>query len=95
MHSDTDVPYCYTSNFTQDLTDPCSGLPVLSERGGEFYPDVIGGQMLLSYDVIDTGCCKLLSHPRWQTKVYPATMFSNAPLEILTPLLARPFPPTE
>eukprot|EP00035_Acanthoeca_spectabilis_P006267 m.122593 g.122593 ORF g.122593 m.122593 type:complete len:175 (-) comp13425_c0_seq4:65-589(-) len=74
-----------------DLTDPCSGLPVLSERGGSYYPDVIGGQMLLNYDIIDTGCCKLLSHPKWHTKVYPATLFTTAPLEAVVPLLAKPF----
>lgn len=77
--------------FLQDLTDPCSGLPVLSERGGSYYPDVIGGQMLLNYDIIDTGCCKLLSHPKWHTKVYPATLFTTAPLEAVVPLLAKPF----
>jgi len=76
-----------------DLTDPCSGLPVYTERGGSFYPDVIGGQMLLAYDMIDTGCCKLLSHPRWQTKVYPATMFTTAPLDVATAILANPPPP--
>jgi len=35
--------------------------------------------MLLRYDMIDTGCCKLISHPDWQTKVYPATLFTSAP----------------
>jgi len=71
----------------QDLADPCSGLPVLGERGGSFYPDVIGGQMLLNYDVIDTGCCKLLAHPRWHTRVYPATLFTTAPLDVATAVL--------
>eukprot|EP00041_Stephanoeca_diplocostata_P020910 m.478353 g.478353 ORF g.478353 m.478353 type:complete len:174 (+) comp21692_c0_seq3:232-753(+) len=70
-----------------DLTDPCSGCPVFGERGSGVYPDVIGGQMLLAYDMVDTGCCKLLSHPKWQTKVYPATIFTKAPLEVVAPLL--------
>lgn len=76
--------------YWADLTDPCSGLPVLSERGGSFYPDVIGGQMLLNYDMIDTGCCKLLSHPKWQTSTYPATLFAAAPLEKVVTLLKSP-----
>lgn len=72
-----------------DLTDPCSGYPVLGERGPGWYPDVIGSQMLLGYDVIDTGCCKLLAHPKWQTKVYPATLFSTAPLDVLAAALSE------
>jgi hypothetical protein len=52
-----------------DLTDPCSGYPIFGERGPGWYPDVIGGQMLLQYSMIDTGCCKLIAHPKWQTKV--------------------------
>ena len=77
----------------------------------------MGAQALLRYDVVDTGCCKILSHPRWQTKarlvaqcysiylfiyllllllllfytaalfltmqIYPATMFTTAPLDAL------------
>eukprot|EP00729_Bicosta_minor_P018760 gene18760-32336_t len=66
-----------------DLTDPCSGFPVYGERGPGWYPDVIGSQMLLQYTMLDTGCCKLIAHPRWQTKVYPATLFTTAPLEIV------------
>ena len=53
------------------------------ERGPGWYPDVIGSQMLLQYTMLDTGCCKLIAHPRWQTKVYPATLFTTAPLEIV------------
>jgi len=72
-----------------DLTDPCSGYPVFGDRGPGWYPDVIGGQMLLRYDLINTGCCKLLSHPKWTTKVYPATLFTTAPAEILYPKLSK------
>eukprot|EP00039_Didymoeca_costata_P013840 m.216756 g.216756 ORF g.216756 m.216756 type:complete len:491 (+) comp15881_c0_seq9:1318-2790(+) len=66
-----------------DLTDPCSGYPVIGERGSGLYPDVNGSWMLLRYDLIETGCCKLISHPKWGTKVYPATMFTTAPLDVV------------
>lgn len=71
-----------------DLTDPCSGYPVYGERGPGWYPDVIGSQMLLRYDMIDTGCCKLISHPDWQTQVYPATLFTSAPYDLVLEALA-------
>ncbi|KJE92417.1 hypothetical protein CAOG_03394 [Capsaspora owczarzaki ATCC 30864] len=63
-----------------DMTDPCSGYPVYGERGASCYPDVLANELLLKYPVINTGCCKIMSHPKWHTRIYPATVFSTAPL---------------
>eukprot|EP00047_Mylnosiga_fluctuans_P005356 m.240000 g.240000 ORF g.240000 m.240000 type:complete len:173 (-) comp13588_c0_seq1:114-632(-) len=76
-----------------DFTDPATGLPALGDRFTGVYPDVIGMQAMLNYDVIDTGCCKIITHPRFGTKVYPATMFTTAPLEdLLGAIQAQPPP---
>lgn len=72
--------------YWADFTDPCSGYPMLGQRGTAFYADVLGSQRLLKYDMVDTGCCKLISHPAWGTKVYPTTVFAACPpaeLELL------------
>ena len=30
---------------------------------------VAGAETLLRYDVIETGCCRIITHPRWGTNV--------------------------
>lgn len=86
------------------------------ERCSSIYPDVLGAQMLLRYDVISANCCSILSHPRYGTKVpnvvctgaidftlffsysfplpqvYPATMFTTAPLEAAVVAWQKVFP---
>ncbi|KAI9592736.1 hypothetical protein BDF19DRAFT_450749 [Syncephalis fuscata] len=64
-----------------DFTDPSSGYPVYSPRGSTYFPDVVATEILLGYDVLWTGCCKVLVHPRWDAKVYPASLFTDAPIE--------------
>ena len=60
---------------------------MIDERGASYYPDVMGCQRLLGYDTTNCGCCSVLSHPRFGTKVYPATLFFQCPLALLTQLL--------
>ncbi|KAF9955327.1 hypothetical protein BGZ70_010279 [Mortierella alpina] len=69
--------------FWSDMTDPASGFPSFSERGRDVYPDVEGCQLLLKYDFQNAGCCKVLLHPTWGSKIYPATFFTTAPTDVL------------
>ena len=55
---------------------------MLGERGPAPYPDVSGAQQLLRYEVINGGCCPLVSHPKWRTKCYPATVFTTADVDV-------------
>ncbi|RIA92502.1 hypothetical protein C1645_765004 [Glomus cerebriforme] len=64
--------------YWADLTDPCSGYPFFSERGPSTYPDVQGAIELLKYDIHNAGCCHILLHPKWGSKVYPGTLFTTA-----------------
>ncbi|RKP14106.1 hypothetical protein BJ684DRAFT_15550 [Piptocephalis cylindrospora] len=63
-----------------DLTDPASGLPVHTQQGPSFYPDVEGAERLLRYATVDIGGCRLLEHPKWGSRVYPGTLFTTAPI---------------
>eukprot|EP00128_Syssomonas_multiformis_P015537 Colp12_sorted_trinity150504_noHs@22242 len=78
------------SGFWADMTDPASGFPMRSNGGPSFYPEVVGAEVLLRYSVQTTGCCKVLSHPRWGSNVYPATLFTTAPLPALLKALGLP-----
>ncbi|KAF9383455.1 hypothetical protein CPB97_006444 [Podila verticillata] len=84
--------------FWSDMTDPASGFPNYSERGRDIYPDVEGCHMLLKYDFQTAGRCKILLHPNWGSKVYPATFFTTAPLDVLQNIIEQvqqDFSPTE
>ncbi|KAK3815969.1 MAG: hypothetical protein J3R72DRAFT_461171 [Linnemannia gamsii] len=75
--------------YWSDMTDPASGFPSFSERGRDVYPDVEGCQLLLKYDFQNAGCCKILMHPIWGSKIYPATFFATAPLDVLTKVIEQ------
>lgn len=32
---------------------------------------------------MNAGCCKVLLHPQWGSAVYPATLFTTAPVAIV------------
>ncbi|CAM9989064.1 unnamed protein product, partial [Discosporangium mesarthrocarpum] len=64
--------------YWADYIDPCSGLPMLS-GGNKVYSEVEGMQLLLQYQVMNAGMCKVLLHPAWGSSVYPASLFSTAP----------------
>lgn len=65
---------------------------VIGERGGMAYSDLSGIALLLPYDHLQVGVCEMVSHPDWRTAVYPATLFTTAPLDILQ-LALRPSVP--
>lgn len=72
-----------------DFIDPCSGYPVRSDRGASPYSEIDGLRTLLSYATFSTGPCVVVSHPRWNTRCYPATMFTTAPVEIVRSLIVN------
>ena len=47
------------------------------------YPEVDGFELLRRYPTGQAGVCKVLYHPVWGAAVYPASLFTNAPLETL------------
>ncbi len=69
--------------FCADFVDPCSGYPVQSARGASPYSEIDGLRTLLPYATFSTGPCHVVSHPRWRTRCYPATLFVAAPIDAL------------
>ncbi|KAJ1662638.1 hypothetical protein IW140_001059 [Coemansia sp. RSA 1813] len=69
--------------YWADITDPMSGMALFTASGPSLYPDVEGAEILLRYSQINIGTCFVLSHPHWGTKVYPATAFTLAPINVV------------
>jgi len=67
-----------------DYADPCSGLPMVHmDNSTIVYGEVEALSVLLGYRTADAGGCKIVLHPRWGGAVYPATVFTQAPVEVV------------
>jgi len=74
-----------------DYIDPCSGLPMITPDTQKVFDEVQSAQVLFSYPIMNTGCCKILLHPKWGSSVYPASLFTTAPVEdLIRAIRARP-----
>ena len=73
--------------FWADYIDPCSGLPMISLNCNKVYSEVDGMECLLNYKAYNAGFCKILTHPKWGSAVYPATIFAHAPADIVRSLI--------
>ena len=73
--------------YWADYIDPCSGLPMMTLNCNKVYSEVDGMECLLNYKAYNAGFCKILTHPKWGSAVYPATIFAHAPAEIVTSLI--------
>mmetsp|Transcript_5118 Transcript_5118/g.7787 ORF Transcript_5118/g.7787 Transcript_5118/m.7787 type:complete len:191 (+) Transcript_5118:174-746(+) len=73
--------------YWADYIDPCSGLPMLSLHCNKVYSEVDGMECLLNYKAYNAGFCKILTHPKWGSSVYPATIFAYAPSSVVKELM--------
>lgn len=73
--------------YWADFIDPCSGYPVRGARGASPYSEIDGLRAMLSYATSVAGPCVVVSHPRWNTRCYPATLFTTAPLDVVRAVL--------
>lgn len=76
-----------SKGYWADYIDPCSGLPMISLNCNKVYSEVDGMECLLNYKAYNAGFCKILTHPKWGSAVYPATIFAYAPVEVARSLL--------
>lgn len=66
-----------------DYIDPCSGLSMVNKDSQQIYGEVDALVTLLNYQTINTGCCKIALHPTWGSAMYPASIFTKAPVTAL------------
>ena len=74
------------NGYFADYIDPCSGLPSKGD-GNKVYGEVDGFELLCSYKTSDAGGCKVLLHPSWASAVYPASIFSTAPIDLVLEII--------
>eukprot|EP00798_Chlamydomonas_sp_ICE-L_P002363 gene2363-8671_t len=72
-----------------DYIDPCSGLAMIHRDSQIVYSEVEALSVMRGFKTANAGCCKVLLHPAWGSYVYPATMFTCAPLEALNSAIAE------
>lgn len=77
--------------YWADFTDPCCGLPMLS-NGNTVYPDINGLVRLRNFPTFAAGGCHVALHPSWGECMYPATMFTNAPMDVVVKIVESILP---
>ena len=77
---------CFTwrdRNYPSDIFDPRTGYPLLSQQGKYGIDDNVTVATLLNYPTISYRKCSLIQHPDWGDFVYPSTIATSAPLEVV------------
>lgn len=72
-----------------DYIDPSSGLPMIHKETGSVYGEVQALAALLGYQTQNAGCCTIVLHPHWGSSVYPASIFTKAPVGIVQEVIAQ------
>ncbi|GKY92448.1 hypothetical protein MPSEU_000215300 [Mayamaea pseudoterrestris] len=80
------------AGYWSDFIDPCSGLPMLTLDCSKVYSEVDGMECCLGYKSYNAGFCKILTHPRWGSSVYPATIFCYAPKAVVIEIITKTYP---
>lgn len=74
--------------FWADATDPATGAALFGDQAA-LYSDVPPIARLMRYPTHDAGGCTILLHPQWKSAIYPASLFTTAPTDILLEVLKR------
>ena len=56
---------------------------MISLNCNKVYSEVDSMECLLNYKSYNAGFCKILTHPKWGSAVYPATIFAFAPPDVV------------
>ena len=67
---------------------------MLTTDCNKVYSEVDGMECLLNYRAHSAGFCKILTHPKWGSAVYPATIFCYGSRDLIMKLLHEAFPTT-
>lgn len=63
-------------------------LQMLADGRGAVFSEVDCFASMLRFPVADAGGCRIVLHPSWGSRFYPATMFTTAPLDVLVRAVA-------
>lgn len=70
------------AGYWADYADPASGL--LIQSGGQVvWPEVQSLERLRGYRLSKAGACHILLHPLWGSRMYPASLFTDAPEHVV------------
>lgn len=69
--------------YQSDLFDPRTGYPLFSQPGKLTIDDNAVVKALLNYPVTSYKDCSLLAHPIWNHCIYPSTIATTAPNDLL------------
>ena len=72
--------------YKSDLFDPRTGYPWLTQQGKITLDDNAVVKALLEYSATNYNNCSLLNHPIWGDCIYPATIATVAPQNVVEPL---------
>jgi len=72
--------------FWADFCDPCSGLPTFTSSN-TVYAEIQALEKLRRFPTTNAGGCRVAMHPRWGSAMYPASMFTSAPVAVIEEVL--------
>jgi Methylmalonic aciduria and homocystinuria type D protein len=73
--------------YKSELFDPRTGYPLLAQLGELTLDDNAVVKALLDYPITAYQNCTLINHPIWGERVYPSTIVTSAPQDIIEPQL--------
>lgn len=74
--------------YQGDLFDPRTGYPLFSRQGISLDDNAVA-KALLNYPVVSYRQCSLLIHPAWGDRVYPSTIVTSAPQNIIVQTIGQ------
>ena len=75
--------------YLSDLFDPRTGYPLLAQPGKSRLDDNAVIKAILNYPLISYYNCSLIVHPTWGNNVYPSTVVTSAPAEVVNLIIKQ------